>query len=180
MSWYLTVARAKGATVPQLRDFLSRFRPAGAPGAARAAVPADRERQLAAELEPVLTLLDGPHRECAQIISAARHDAGQIVAAARAEAAALAASARRDADAARREAADRELAAARAGATEISTRAEGEAARVRDLARERMPALVRRSVALVRDLPDSAGPDPAGPGPLPRAEDASGAAGDPA
>ena len=50
--------------MPQLRDFLSRFGPAGAPGAARAAVPADRHRQLVAELDPVLMLLDGQDAEC--------------------------------------------------------------------------------------------------------------------
>jgi V/A-type H+-transporting ATPase subunit D len=36
-------------SLPQLRDFLERFRPAGAPGAAAGAgVPADRSRELAA------------------------------------------------------------------------------------------------------------------------------------
>jgi hypothetical protein len=71
-------------SVPQLRDFLSRFRPAGAPGAARAAVPADRRRQLEAEVDPVLKLLDGPDAECTRIIAAARRDAEQAIAAANA------------------------------------------------------------------------------------------------
>lgn len=158
--------------MPQLRDFLSRFRPAGAPGAARAAVPADQGRQLESELEPVLMLLDGPHRESAQIIAAARHDADQIVAAARAEAAALAAGARRDADAERRLTADRELAAARARAADITSGAQRQAALVRELASQRMPALVRRSVALVRDLPDT--------DPRPRPDGATGPPGGPA
>jgi hypothetical protein len=50
--------------VPDLRDFLSRFRPAGAPGAALAGVPADRRRELEAEVGPVLALLAGTQAEC--------------------------------------------------------------------------------------------------------------------
>ena len=53
--------------MPHVRDFLSRFRPAGAPGAGRAAVPADRRRELESELGPVLMLLDGPSAECTEI-----------------------------------------------------------------------------------------------------------------
>ena len=41
--------------MPDLRDFLSRFRPAGAPGAARAGVG------------PVLALLGGTQAECERI-----------------------------------------------------------------------------------------------------------------
>jgi hypothetical protein len=50
--------------LPQARDFLNRFRPAGAPGAAsRVAVPADRTAELASELVPVLALLAGTDAE---------------------------------------------------------------------------------------------------------------------
>lgn len=157
--------------MPQLRDFLSRFRPAGAPGAARAAVPADHDLQLAQELEPILTLLDDPHRECAQIIAAARHDAEQILAAARADAAALAAATRRDTAATRRQTVERELAAARATVTDILTSAERQAAQVRELASRRMPAMVQRSVALIRDLPEA--------DPLPRYRSSPGPSGEP-
>ena len=51
--------------MPQLRDFLDRFRRQGAPGAAgRAAVPVDRQGALAAELLPVLASLEDPEAEC--------------------------------------------------------------------------------------------------------------------
>lgn len=67
--------------MPQARDFLDRFRPAGAPGAAsRAAVPADRTAELASELVPVLALLAGTDAECDRIITAARRDAEQTAA----------------------------------------------------------------------------------------------------
>ena len=55
--------------MPHMRDFLSRFRPAGAPGAGPAAVPADRRRELESELGPVLMLLDAPSAECSEIVS---------------------------------------------------------------------------------------------------------------
>lgn len=102
------------ARLPQLGDFLSRFRPAGAPGAAtRAGVPADREAERAAELEPVLGLLAGTEQECAAITTAAGLEADRIVAGARTDAAAIRAQAARDAAVAREEAAARVLAAAR-------------------------------------------------------------------
>jgi len=45
--------------MPQWRDFLERFRPAGTPGAATPrGVPADRVAEAAAELAPLLSLLD--------------------------------------------------------------------------------------------------------------------------
>ena len=71
--------------MPQLRDFFSRFRPAGAPGAAaRAGVPADRLREREAEVGPVLALLDSTEAECERIVGQARRDAGVIMADARA------------------------------------------------------------------------------------------------
>ncbi len=106
------VRTACGRSVPDLRDFLSRFRPAGAPGAALAGVPADRRRELEAEVGPVLALLAGTQAECERIITQARLDAGQLVAEAGTEAAAIAADAARRAAAAREEAARRVMAAA--------------------------------------------------------------------
>ena len=62
-----------------VRDFLQRFRPAGTPGkAAAAAVPADRARDLAAELEPVFSMLAGAEAERARILSEADSDAARI------------------------------------------------------------------------------------------------------
>ena len=137
--------------MPQLRDFLSRFRPAGAPGAARAAVPPDHSR-LGAELEPVLMLLDGPTAEYAQIVAAAQHDAGQVIAEARDEAATLAADAARRAGDIRRQSSSEVLAAARAQAADLTAGGALRAAQARELARPRIPVLARHAVALVRNL----------------------------
>lgn len=53
--------------MPAMRDFLERFRPAGAPGPAAAAVPADRPAELAAELEAVFALLNEAEAERLEI-----------------------------------------------------------------------------------------------------------------
>ncbi|MEV4129565.1 hypothetical protein [Nocardia sp. NPDC049707] len=52
--------------MPQWRDFLERFRPAGAPGAG-AGVPVDRGADVAAELLPVLAVLDDVQAEAERI-----------------------------------------------------------------------------------------------------------------
>lgn len=139
--------------MPQLRDFLSRFRPAGAPGAAaRAGVPVDRASELAAEVTPVLALLDGTHAECEQLREQARHDADGILAAARAEAAAIAADGERRARAARTEAARQVTDAAASDATAMLTDAQRQADQVRTRARHRMPALVAQATGGLRRL----------------------------
>ena len=135
-----------------LRDFLSRFRPAGAPGAARAGVPADRSRELEAELSPVLALLAGTDAECGQLIERARRDAARITDQARAQAAAIAAAAGRRAEAAREEAARQAMASAREEAATVVRDAERQAARTRELASQRMPALVSLAVDTIRRL----------------------------
>jgi len=144
--------------MPRLPDFLARFRPAGPPGAAaRAGVPADRSRELEAEVGPVLTLLESVAAERARVIDQARRDAEQITAAARAEAAAIAADAERRAVAAREEAARQAVALAVDDAATAVHSARQQAARTRELARQRMPDLVGRTVNAIRQL-DSAGP----------------------
>jgi vacuolar-type H+-ATPase subunit H len=159
----------KGAKVPGLRDYLDRFRPAGAPGAGGTGVPVDRSRELEAELTAVLELLDDVHGECADVVAQARREADRIVATAHGEAAAMADSADRRARAARDEAAREVLAAARAEAVGTVTRADQQASRVRDRARQRIPALASRAVGLVRHLGTEPGtsaadrPDPPGP-----------------
>ncbi len=140
------------AAMPDLRDFLSRFRPAGAPGAARAGVPADRSRELEAELGPVLALLAGTDAECGQLTDQARREAGQVTAQARVEAAAIAAAAGKRAEAMREEATRQAMAAARDEAATAVRDAERQAARTRELARQRMPALVSRAVDTIRQL----------------------------
>ena len=138
--------------MPGLRDYLDRFRPAGAPGAGGAGVPADRSRELEAELTTVLALLDGVHAECAGIVAQARRDAERIVTAARGEAATMTADADQRARAARDEAAWEMLAAARAEAADTVARARQQALGIRERAEQRIPALAGRAVALVRGL----------------------------
>jgi flagellar biosynthesis/type III secretory pathway protein FliH len=139
-------------SMPQLRDFLARFRPAGSPGAARAGVPADRSRELQAEVGPVLTLLDGTDVERERIIAQARREAEQITAAARAEAAAIAAAAAQRAEEAREEAVRQVMALARDEAAQSVAGARRQALQTRELARQRMPALVSRAVEEIRQL----------------------------
>jgi cell division septum initiation protein DivIVA len=139
-------------SMPPLRDFLARFRPAGAPGAVRAGVPADRSRELEAEVSPVLTLLDGTDAERERIIARARREAEQITATARAEAAMIAAEAAQRAEAAREEAARQVMALARDEAARSVEGARRQARRTRELARQRMPALVSRAVEEIRQL----------------------------
>ncbi len=138
--------------MPQLRDFLSRFRPAGAPGAARAGVPADRSRDLAEEVGPVLALLAGTDAACGQIVARARRDAERVTAGAKAEAAAITADAGRRAAAARDEAARQVMAAARDEAARAVEAARQQAAQTRERAAQRMPALVGRTVDTIRRL----------------------------
>jgi vacuolar-type H+-ATPase subunit H len=115
-------------------------------------VPADRSRELEAELTAVLALLDDVHAESAVVVAQARRDAERIVAAARDEAAAVADGADRRARAARDEAVREVLDAARAEAVGTVARADQQALRVRDRVGQRIPALASRAVGLVRGL----------------------------
>jgi vacuolar-type H+-ATPase subunit H len=147
--------------VTQARDFLDRFRPAGAPGsAARAGVPADRARELAAEVEPVLALLDDTHAECEQIIETARQEAGRIMAEAGAAVARVGQEADRNARAAGEEAAAEVLAQTRAEVQETAAEAAQQALQIRRLAQRRLPELVTAAVGLVRAGPTGAGGPP--------------------
>lgn len=142
--------------MPQARDFLDRFRPAGAPGAAsRAGVPADRAAELASELAPVLALLAGTDAECHRIVTVARRDAEQVGERAREQAAVLAADAQRRARAVRDAAAEQVLAVARAEADQAVRSAAAQASRRRaaftDSQAER---LVTLAVGLLRALPN--------------------------
>lgn len=140
--------------MPQLRDFLSRFRPAGAPGAAaRARTPADRVRELEAEVLPVLMLLDDTHAECERITRQARRGADDIAVAARAQAAAILADGDRRARAARNEAARRLADQAAADAAAMVAAARAQASRIAQRAGERMPAVVELAVGEIRRLP---------------------------
>jgi len=139
--------------MPPMRDFLQRFRPAGAPGAARTAVPADPRRELAAELEPVLTMLDGTATECAEILARARDEVARILAQASAEAAAINAEAEARARMIRTEAARVGLAAARIDADVTLAAARQRAARIAELARQRSGVLTARALGMIRGRP---------------------------
>jgi len=153
--------------VSGLRDYLDRFRPAGAPGAGGTGVPADRSRELEAELTTVLALLDGVHAECAGVLAQARRDAEQIVAAARAEAATMTGDADRRARAAHDEAARQVLAAAGTEAADTVARARQQALQIRERAEQRIPALASRVAGLVRSLETESNASAGGPADLP-------------
>jgi dsDNA-specific endonuclease/ATPase MutS2 len=139
--------------MPPLRDFLTRFRPAGAPGAAaRAGVPADRSGELESEVGPVLALLDDTQAERERLVTQARREAEQIVAAAQSTASAIAADAAQRAETAREQAAQQVLTAAREQAARTADDAGQQAAQIRDLARQRTPALVGQVVGTIRQL----------------------------
>ena len=144
--------------MPPMPDFLSRFRPAGAPGAGRAAVPADRQRDRESELSPVLAALDGPGAECAGLVAAARRDAEQIVAAARSEADGIVSAARRRAAELVAELVQQAVSRAETEAASIVAAGAADAAAVRELAQQRIPALTARAVALVWEVGKQGGP----------------------
>ncbi len=144
--------------MPQLGDFLNRFRPAGAPGAAsRAGVPADRAAELSAELDPVLALLAATDAECARLVTAAEQEASEFAAQARDEAASIAADAVRRAEEARNQAAAGVLAAVGERASQAG-RAAAERARSRSgPSEDEVQALIRAAIDLVRSMPDGDG-----------------------
>ena len=155
----------EAAPVSQVRDFLSRFRPAGAPGAGRAAVPVDRKRQLDRELGPVLTLLDASATECAQVIEIARREAERIVDAARAEATAVAADARQRGGEVRIGIMREAIEAAHSEADRVLAAADAEAADIRTRYQQRVPVLTERAIGWVRDLAGQDQPTVGWPGP---------------
>ena len=142
----------------QWRDFLERFRPAGTPGAAaRPGVPADRSADAAAELTPLLMLLDDIHDEAQRIRADAAARADEIRQAARRQAEQIVAQARRDALSVQAEA--EAAARSRAAAAQASMHAQNaaEIERLRARAAEHMPRYVGKVVTLARAwLDDSA------------------------
>lgn len=132
--------------MPALTDFLERFRPAGAPGPAGTAVPADRAAELAAELEPVFALLRGAEAERALILRDGAADAQRILESARVEAARIVSRAREQAPAERADAASAVVTAAAAEQAELAARSERAAEAVRRQAADRMAELTTRAV----------------------------------
>jgi vacuolar-type H+-ATPase subunit H len=139
--------------MPPLRDFLTRFRPAGSPGAAEhAGALAERPSELESEVAPVLALLADTEAERERLITQARHDAEQIVADAQAAAAMMAADAAQRAAMLREQAARQAMTAAREQAARAMWDARQHAAQTQELAGQRMPALVSRVVGRIRQL----------------------------
>jgi vacuolar-type H+-ATPase subunit H len=138
-------------------DFLSRFRPAGAPGAAApAGVPVDRAAEAAAELEPVLALLAEAESASAAERERAQQDARDIRQQARARADGLVAEARARADGERAAAAARARARGQAESDHLTGQAEQRATARRELTEQRLPGYVGRVVAMVRTAGEEA------------------------
>ena len=148
--------------MPRGRDFLERFRPVGAPGAPAArGVPADRVAELAAELAPVLALLDPVQAQADAVLEDARAEAERRRNAARSVAEREVATARRRAES--------ERATAAAGATRAADEQAGldlataqrAADEVASTSSERLPGLlstVRREIDRRLDRLLGAGP----------------------
>lgn len=134
-----------------LRDFVRRFRPAGAPGAAApAGVPADRVAELTAELAPVFDVLRSVNQQAADLIAEAHREAERRRLAAAGRAEGLLADARQRAEAARAAAAAAAVEAAADERAELLDRARRDAEDLTGRAAERLPILVDRVVAEVR------------------------------
>jgi hypothetical protein len=136
--------------VPGVREWLDRFRPAGAPGAATATgVPVDRRAAAVAELEPVFAALAEDVERAGRLRDAMTAEAARRRAAGRDAARALIADARASAptERAAEEVRLRQLVTARLQARRelASTQAQ----EVRDRAARRRPALVAQIVARV-------------------------------
>ena len=143
--------------MPGWRDFLDRFRPAGAPGAASAAaIPIDRAAAAAAELMPLLERLDLAQDEAQRLRAAAREQAAQVRLAGRDESATLVQRVREHAETvAAQIVSDDSMAGVDLGTT---SGAEGPGDG-RDVARvltrrseERLPEYVDQVVAVVREM----------------------------
>lgn len=137
-----------------ISDLLNRFRPVGPPGSAsRAGIPADRAAQLAAELDPVLSMLAATRAQCAALVGEAERRAVQLRGDANAQAAAIAA-----------ESADRVVAASVAAADTVIAAAHAESARIEqaavqhvrarpELTEAEVQALVGLAVSVVKSAP---------------------------
>ena len=139
--------------MPTLRDFVGRFRPAGAPGAAApAGVPADRVSERAAELGPVFDELREAVNEAEAIRAHAAREAERRRSAATQRVVELLADARREADSARSSAAAAVAASASGEEEAVLDRARTDAEVISRRASARLPQLVDRVIAAVEAL----------------------------
>jgi hypothetical protein len=136
-----------------VRTFLDRFRPAGAPGApTAAAVPSDRAARVADELAPVFEALAATMAECDEIRGTARSEATTRTQRAADEADALLDRARVDSQAERAESAARHRQEATAAADRLIAEAEQSARQLRSRAEARRPELAARIADRVQAL----------------------------
>lgn len=139
--------------MPQWRDFLERFRPAGTAGAAaQGGVPADRIADIAAELGPVFMMLDDVEAEAARILASAveradaiRHDVGR-------QAAEMVAEAQARSETTRAEAAAHSRGSATAENTGIAAERDQELEELRARITARMPAYTDHILVAARAL----------------------------
>ncbi|HUO41200.1 MAG TPA: hypothetical protein VMU34_26675 [Mycobacterium sp.] len=144
--------------MPQWRDFLDRFRPAGTPGTpGRPAVPANRSVDAAAELTAVLVLLDDAQQEALRIREAGAERAEEIRRDADRKAAEIIANARREADTVRLEAGMQALREAEAAADDMRASTVAEITRLRAQAGERLPNYVDVVASRARQWLDGLG-----------------------
>jgi cell division septum initiation protein DivIVA len=152
----MTMVPVRRSTVPQWRNALDRFRPAGTPGAAgRPGIPADRSADAAAELTEVLALLDDAQEEAARTRQAATDRAQEIRRAAQRQAAELVAKARRDAESVRAQSEADALHEADTDEDNMRSQTEAEIARLRRRADERLAHDVDTVAAAARGWLDA-------------------------
>lgn len=134
-----------------IRDFLYRLRPAGAPGpAGPAGVPADRRADAEQELAEIFAALAATEAECADIRSRAEWEADRSVERAQRMAGAVVARTRVTATAQRADAAATAAQSMHGRIEEILAQAEEEADRVRQMSERRTPILLPRIVDRAR------------------------------
>ena len=134
-----------------MRDLLSRFRPAGAPGTATVAgVPADRRESAAAELEPAFSALDGVLTECRGTRRDATEYAAALAARAAERARLLVARTSLDAEAERADAVTQLRRRSAEDLASVGAQAMVEVERVRLRAARRQPELIARILTRVR------------------------------
>ena len=125
--------------MPQWRNVLDRFRPAGTPGAAgRPGIPVDRSADATAELTAVLALLDDAQEEAARTRQVAIDRAQEIRRAAHRQAAELVVKARDDAERVRAQSEADSLREAAADEDDMRRQTEAEIAELRQRADERL------------------------------------------
>ncbi|MGW5419404.1 hypothetical protein [Streptomyces sp. NPDC003943] len=148
----------------RLRTFLARFRRVATPGAAVAAVPADRTGEPTVELAPVLTRLTGVQDEASEIRAGAAEEAAAVVRRAARQAGDIVADARERTERVRTEAAASASAAARREEIVLLAAGRSAAEQVRRRAGERIPALADRVTEYALGRPDGVGSGAWAPG----------------